>query len=107
MGGVRGFVACEFFDKGFDEGEEPCVADAGARGGGSVDEMPLACWFELFVIGGREKKRRGNVGRNKGRKRNRTDQIDMRIFDNHINVFGSRNAPILIVSITQVNANLE
>jgi hypothetical protein len=31
----------------------------------------------------------------------------MRIFDNHIDVLGSNNAPILIVSITQVDANLE
>ena len=30
----------------------------------------------------------------------------MGIFNNHINVFGSHYAPILIMSITKVNANL-
>ena len=38
---------------------------------------------------------------------NETDQIDTRIFNNHVNVFGSNNVPIFIVSITQINANLE
>jgi len=39
--------------------------------------------------------------------RNNTDQIDTGIFDNHINVFGPYNAPIFIMSIPQINANLE
>ena len=60
--------------------------------------MLFACWFELCDW--RERLVETNWSRNK------TDQIDMRIFNNHIDVFGSHDTSALVVSVTQVNANL-